>query len=350
MNHRHPPSRHHHRRRSGKLTVGGLFASALLVVFLLLFPVKESAPTPSEPSPAPSPASAPSSETDAVQIEAEIYSYPENEQQAETTSPSSNAPLTVHFIDVGQGDATLIESDGHYMLIDAGNNDKGTTVQLYLMQQGVTTLDYVIGTHPDADHIGGLDVIIYKFDCQNIFLPNVSHDTRTYEDVLQSIDDKGYSITHPSVGDTYTLGDASFTILAPNDDYGSDLNDWSIALLLENGAHRFLFSGDAGLSSEKDILANDMDISADVYKVAHHGSKTATSADFLSAISPSYAVISVGEDNSYGHPDAEVLNRLRAAGVQVFRTDEQGTITVTSDGGTLTWSCAPTESWQAGEH
>lgn len=339
MKNRRPPSRHHRHHR--KLTFGGLFASALLFVILLLFPAKESAP---------SPAPAPYADADAVQIEAEIYTNPENEQPTEFAPTSSTAPLTIHFIDVGQGDATLIESDGHYMLIDAGNNDKGTTVQLYLMQQGVTTLDYVIGTHPDADHIGGLDVVIYKFDCQNIFLPDVSHDTRTYEDVINAIGEKNYSITYPNVGDTYSLGDATFTILAPNDDYGTDLNDWSIALLLENGEHRFLFSGDAGLDAEEDILANGIDISADVYKVAHHGSKTATSADFLNAISPSYAVISVGAGNSYGHPDAEVLNQLRAAGVQVFRTDEQGTITVTSDGTALTWNCSPSESWKAGEN
>ena len=127
------------------------------------------------------------------------------------------------------------------------------------------------------------------------------------------------------------------------------MNSWSVGVLLQNGNHRFLFTGDAEEGAEQDILQNGIDISADVYKVAHHGSNTATSQAFLDAVHPTYAVISAGEGNSYGHPHAEVLNRLRAAGVSVFRTDEQGTIVASSDGTTLTWNMSPSESWQAGE-
>ena len=255
----------------------------------------------------------------------------------------------VHFIDVGQGDATLIKCDGHSMLIDAGNNDKGTLVQNYLQHQGVETLDYVIGTHPDADHIGGMDVVLYKFDCKTIIMPDVANNTRTYDDVVQTMKNKGYKTTYPVVGETYTIGGATFTIIAPNKEYGNDMNSWSVGVLLQNGNHRFLFTGDAEEGAEQDILQNGIDISADVYKVAHHGSNTATSQAFLDAVHPTYAVISAGEGNSYGHPHAEVLNRLRAAGVSVFRTDEQGTIVATSDGTTLTWNMSPSESWQAGE-
>ena len=122
------------------------------------------------------------------------------------------------------------------------------------------------------------------------------------------------------------------------------MNSWSVGVLLQNGNHRFLFTGDAEEGAEQDILQNGIDISADVYKVAHHGSNTATSQAFLDAVHPTYAVISAGEGNSYGHPHAEVLNRLRAAGVSVFRTDEQGTIVASSDGTTLTWNMSPSES------
>lgn len=265
------------------------------------------------------------------------------------TDSSSTGQMQVHFIDVGQGDATLIACDGHYMLIDAGNNDKGTTVQSYLMSQGVEKLDYVIGTHPDADHIGGLDVVIYKFDCDTIIMPDVANDTRTYDDVVQAMNSKGYQTTYPVVGETYTLGGATFTIVAPNADYGNDMNDWSVGVLVQNGNNRFLFTGDAEEKAEEDILNNGIDISADVYAAAHHGSKTATSQAFLDKVSPTYVVISAGEGNKYGHPHAEVLNRLRAAGISVFRTDEQGTIVATSDGNDITWNCSPSESWKAGE-
>lgn len=269
------------------------------------------------------------------------------ENDAEQAKTAGN--LEVHFIDVGQGDATLIKCDGHSMLIDAGNNDKGTLVQNYLQKQGIETLDYVIGTHPDADHIGGMDVVLYKFDCKTIIMPDVANNTRTYDDVVQTMKNKGYKTTYPVVGETYTIGGATFTIVAPNKEYGNDMNSWSVGVLLQNGNHRFLFTGDAEEGAEQDILQNGIDISADVYKVAHHGSNTATSQAFLDAVHPTYAVISAGEGNSYGHPHAEVLNRLRAAGVSVFRTDEQGTIVASSDGTTLTWNMSPSESWQAGE-
>ncbi len=267
----------------------------------------------------------------------------------ENTEETSTGELTIHFIDVGQGDATLIECDDKYMLIDAGNNDKGTLVQNYLVKQGVETLDYVIGTHPDADHVGGLDVAIYKFDCETIILPEAEKDTKTYEDVLLAIQSKGYEITTPVVGDTYTLGSAEFTIISPSENYDSNANDNSVGILLENGENKFLFVGDAEEEAEEDMVNSGINLMSDVYKVSHHGSKNATTDAFLEAVSPIYAVISVGEDNAYGHPTAEVLNKLRMSGIEVFRTDEQGTIVLTSDGKEITWNCSPSETWQAGE-
>ncbi len=266
----------------------------------------------------------------------------------EPETETLDSTLEVHYIDVGQGDATLITCNGHAMLIDAGNNDKGTAVQSYLMHQNVAALDYVIATHPDADHIGGLDVVITKFDCGTIFMTDDKKDTATYRDVIDAMDYRGYTKTTPVVGNTYTLGNATFTIVGPTK-LGVDSNGNSIAILLQHGNNRFYFEGDAEEQEEADILSTGIDISADVYKTGHHGSKTSTSDALLAAVHPQYAVISAGAGNKYGHPNAETLNKLRAGGVSVFRTDEQGTIVATSDGSAVTWNCSPSESWQAGE-
>jgi len=235
------------------------------------------------------------------------------------------------------------------MLIDAGNNNKGTAVQNYLTKQGIKNLDYVIGTHPDSDHIGGLDVVIYKFTCSTVIMPGITSKTATYRDVVDTMANKGYKNTLPVVGTTYTLGDATFTIIAPNKSYSKDTNNSSIGIKLTHGDNTFLFTGDAEDKAEDDILSNGIDISADVYQVPLHGSNTASSQDFLDTVQPTYAVISCGEDNSYGHPSSDTLSRLREMGVQVFRTDEQGTIIATSDGKTITWNCNPSVTWQAGE-
>ena len=152
----------------------------------------------------------------------------------------------------------------------------------------------------------------------------------------------------PKVGAEYSLGTAKFTILAPNDTYNNP-NDASIALLIQNGKNRFLFTGDAEEDAEQDILENGLDIAADVYKAGHHGSRTATSEEFFEAVSPSSAVISCGEDNSYGHPHAQTLNTFRMNGVKVYRTDEEGTIIAVSDGNKITFNVPESDTWQAGE-
>lgn len=257
--------------------------------------------------------------------------------------------LEVHFLDVGQGDATLIVCGEGAMLIDAGNNSWGDDVRDYLEYQGISDLDYVIGTHPDADHIGGLDTVIEAFDCGMVMMPDYEKDTKTYEEVIEVMDEKGLELTVPEAWSVYELGEAAFTVVAPIGEYGSNANDYSVGILLEHGDNRFLFTGDAEEESEQDMLASGMDLSADVFKTAHHGSSTANTEAFLEAVKPEYAVISCGEGNSYGHPHAETLNRLRAMGVQVFRTDEEGTIVASSDGSSITFNVPPSQSWQAGE-
>lgn len=275
---------------------------------------------------------------------------------ADTASPPSDTaalpdgsdPLRVYFLDVGQGDCTILTQGDSAMLIDAGDNDKGTAVQSYLEYLGIEELDYAVLTHPDADHIGGADVVLYKFDCDTILMPDAQTDTRTYDDVIQAMNAKGESAVHPAPGDVYEFGDACFTILAPVDDY-DDNNNNSIVLRLDHGDNSFLFTGDAENQAEEDILSTQADVDADVLKVGHHGSSTSTSDAFLAAVSPDYAVISCGEDNKYGHPHAETLNRLRENGITVYRTDEQGTIVAESNGQDITWSSAPSDSWQSGE-
>lgn len=263
---------------------------------------------------------------------------------------SAAAPdqMEVHFMDVGQGDATLVTCGGHAMLIDAGDDTKGTAIQSYLQKQKITRLDYLILTHPDADHIGGAPVVITKFKVGNVFVSNFEKDNKTYQKLIQSLDDKQIKALTPKVNSQYTLGTASITILAPTKTYDNP-NDSSISLLLKNGNRSFLFTGDAGEDAEKDILKTGADISADVYKVGHHGSRYSTSEDFFEAVDPFYAVISCGEGNSYGHPHAETLNTLRTSGVMVYRTDEAGTIIATTDGRSISFNVPASESWKAGE-
>ena len=268
----------------------------------------------------------------------------QNQESARETPPAqAQASLQVHFLDVGQGDATLITMGEHAMLIDAGNNYKGTAVQLYLKKQGVTRLDYIIGTHPDADHIGGLDVMITKFDCGMVMMPEVGRDNKTYLEVIDAMEYRGYHNTPPVVGNRYQLGEASFTIVSPSQSYGDAYNNYSVGVLLAFGNTRFLFVGDAEAAAEMDMLATGISLKADVLKVVIPAVLL-----FLDAVQPEHAVISCGADNDYGHPHASTLNKLRERKVSVYRTDEQGSIVITSDGENLTTNCSPSLSWKSG--
>lgn len=256
--------------------------------------------------------------------------------------------MEVHFIDVGQGDATLVMCGGHSMLIDAGDASEGTAIQNYLQKQKVKKLDYLVLTHPDADHIGGAPVIITKFEIDKVFVSNYEKDNKTYQKLIQALDNKRLKAITPEAGAKYSLGTAEITILAPNREYDNP-NDASVCLRINNGDNRFLFIGDAEEGAQEDILANQIDISADVYHAGHHGSRTSASEEFFKAVGPACAVISCGEGNSYGHPHAQTLNLFRSNGVNVFRTDEQGSIVATSDGKEITWNCSPSTTWTAGE-
>lgn len=262
---------------------------------------------------------------------------------------TSSFQMSVHFIDVGQGDSILIQCGGENMLIDAGTNESGSKIADYLNGLNITRLKYVIGTHPHEDHIGGLDDIIRSFDTDTIILPPIEHTTKTFEDVLDAIEDKSLTITLPKAGAQYLLGNAILTIIAPNDDYGDDLNNWSVGIKITNGKNSFVMAGDAGMISEYDMCENGIDLSADVLKLNHHGSKTSTSEQFLKAVHPWAAVISCGVNNSYGHPAASTLKKLQNFGCDVYRTDEQGTIIAVSDGTKITFNKSPSVSMTSGK-
>jgi len=257
--------------------------------------------------------------------------------------------MELHFLDVGQGDATLIVCDGESMLIDAGDEDKGTLVQNYLQKKGIRVLKYVIGTHPHADHIGGMDVILTKFDVEQLLIPNVKADTKAYDNLIQAANYKRINPRYPELGETYSLGSATFTILSSGkNDYGDNLNNCSLSILLTNGNDKMIFTGDAEEEAELSILDTGILISADFYHIGQHGSKTSSNQRFLDAINPTYALISCGSDNKYGHPHADTMNKLRQMGVKVYRTDEDGTIIATSSGYGITWDIPASNSWQVG--
>ena len=255
--------------------------------------------------------------------------------------------MEVHFIDVGQADSTLIKIGDHAMLVDCGVDAAGTKLQYYLKKQGIEKLDYLILTHPDSDHIGGADVIITKFDIDKVFMSPFTKDNNWYSDLMNALSYRGYSWSTPDVGSRYNLGDAEFTILGPNRTY-DDPNNSSIAFVLQYGENRFLFTGDASEEAESDILANGLDISADVYKLGHHGSSSASTEAFLEKISPRYVVISCASGNDYGHPHVETMDRLKKYSPQIYRTDEQGTIIAYSDGDIITWDHSPSTTWASG--
>ncbi|HHX57549.1 MAG TPA: MBL fold metallo-hydrolase, partial [Clostridiales bacterium] len=218
--------------------------------------------------------------------------------------------LSVHFINVGQGDCSLIISDGQTALIDAGEAEYGDTVVSYLNSQGIKKLDYVIVTHPHSDHMGGIATVLESFDVGKVIVPKVSDEmtptTKTYKVFLQTVQNEGLKLTQAKVGDVYNLGEASLELLAPNSDY-KDLNNYSIVSLLTYGENKFLFMGDAESKSEKEMLEKNLLTKVDVLKVGHHGSSTSSKKKFLEVVSPDYAVILCG-DNSYNHPHEDTVD------------------------------------------
>ena len=244
--------------------------------------------------------------------------------------------LVSHFIDVGQGDSEFIElPNGETMLIDAGVYDAGPVVTEYIKNLGYSKIDYLVATHPHADHIGGLRAVINEFEIGSVYMPKAETDTFSYEKLLTAIKNKGLKIKNTKAGTNIMKSDAyelSIDVLAPVGSKYESLNDYSVVIRISYKQRRFLYMGDAEALSEGEILKKYSDMQADVIKVGHHGSSTSSSQAFIDAVKAKYAIFSLGKDNDYHHPHQKVVDRWKKAGVTMYRTDERGTITISTDG------------------
>lgn len=249
----------------------------------------------------------------------------------------ADGELSVHFIDVGQGDSILILGPNCAVLIDAGERSAGSTVVQYLRDQRVTRLDLVIATHAHADHIGGLVEVLTEFAVAEVMDPGVAHTSRTFEDYLDIIEEKRIPFTEARAGMQRELGNGiRLDIFHPDEPLAASINNTSVVAVLRYGKTSFLFTGDAEAAAEGEILNRGYQSRVDVLKVGHHGSSSSSSLEFLQTFRPGIAVISLGTNNSYGHPHREAMERLDSIGAQVYRTDLHGTVVVTSDGSGIT--------------
>lgn len=246
----------------------------------------------------------------------------------------------VHYIDVGQGDCELIECDGKYMLIDAGENGHETEVINYLNSHKITKLDYVVASHHHSDHIGGLAEVFEEFEVDNVIMPRITKDqtptNSTYKAFTKALKASGAKVIEAKPGTIYDLGGGKVEILGPVTVDVEDLNSTSVVMRFDYGSNSFLFTGDAETDEEKSILANGANVDCDVLKVGHHGSTTSSGKKFLDAVSPSICVIPCGAGNDYGHPHKEIVERLKNYTDDTYRTDICGDIVITSDGVKLT--------------
>ena len=243
--------------------------------------------------------------------------------------------LVVHFLDIGQGDAAILQCGGQTLMIDGG--DKEGNQFLYSYMKGTMNLehlDYIIATHPHDDHVKGLATALVVCDVDIVYSPVTEYDGEGFLDFQKKLEERNAVITVPHRGDSFMLGSAIVTFLSePRPEW--DMNDQSLVVKVIFGNTSFLFTGDAAWDAEQDMLESGMDLSATVLKVGHHGSVTSSSQEFLTAVNPKYAIISVGQDNKYGHPADETILKLQRMRVSVFRTDQQGTIVFTSDGSNM---------------
>lgn len=262
------------------------------------------------------------------------------------TSPQKlSGELRVSFLDVGQGDSIFIElPNEETMLIDAGNPADASSITKYIQDAGYDEIDYVVATHPHGDHIGGMADIIKTFDIGSIYMPKAGNNTASFENLLDVIDEKGYEISTAKAGvNVLNDGNLNIDIIAPVESSYSDLNNYSAVIKLNYGSTSFLFMGDAEKLVENQITA---EVNADVIKVGHHGSEYSSGESFIEAVSPKYAVISVGVGNQYGHPSNETLKTLNSVGSTIYRTDLDGTIAFTSDGSNISIGKSPSYGYQ----
>ncbi len=266
----------------------------------------------------------------------ESYAVPEQKEQTQEVINTTDDQITIHFLDVDQADAIVIELiDNEVMVIDAGEAHDSDTVINYLQDLNYTNIDYLVGTHPHADHIGGLEDVINNFTVEKIYMPKVTTDTKTYENLLTTISNHNLKIT-TAKNDTIIIEEDNYKIeiLGPIQEY-NDLNNNSAVIKITYYNNSFLFMGDAEKESEEDLLNSGYDLDVDIVKVGHHGSDTSSTLEFISATTPEYAIISVGENNTYNLPKQDVILNWENIGTKVFRTDLDGNVVISSDGTTL---------------
>ena len=256
---------------------------------------------------------------------------PVPDTSASQTQADTDAAFQMHFIDVGQALSVLVECDGQYMLYDGGNVDDGSLIVSYLQNQGVEQLEYVFCSHAHEDHVGGLAAALAYFPANHVYSPVTDASTKCFKDFVKYTQQQGLQVEVPAVGTVWPLGGATIQLVGPVAQY-SDTNDTSLVLRIEYGSTSFLLTGDMEKTAESDLVASGANLRADVLQVGHHGSSTSTGYAFLNAVLPEMGVISCGANNKYGHPHEETLSILRDAGVDVYRTDLMGTITIASDG------------------
>ena len=254
-----------------------------------------------------------------------------------TTQPSAEQNFQMHFIDVGQALSVLVECDGQFMLYDGGNVDDGSLVVSYLQNQGVEELQYVFCSHAHEDHVGGLAAALAYFPANHVYSPVTEASTTCFKNFIKYTQQQGLQIEVPAVGTVWQLGSATIQLLGPLKQY-NDTNDTSLVLRIDYGSTSFLLTGDMESDAERDLVESGANLKADVLQVGHHGSSTSSSYIFMNAVLPEMGVISCGVNNKYGHPHEETLSILRDAGVDVYRTDLLGTITIGSDGANYTVS------------
>ena len=253
-----------------------------------------------------------------------------NYQDTAVTVPQGE--IWVHFIDVGQGDSILVQSADNAVLIDAGPTAAGQVIINYLVGLGIETLDYVVATHPHLDHIGGMPMVLDRFEVREMWMPDVAHDTDAFERLLDTIERNNLEITTIQAGANLSAGIIQMNAVAPVRSGYGNLNDYSIVLRMQHGQTSFLFTGDAETISENEMVASGVNLRSTVLNAGHHGSRTSSTDAFLDAVDPYFAVISAGADNQFNHPHTEVLERFYQRGIDVFRTDEMGTIVFFTDG------------------
>ena len=284
-----------------------------------------------------------SEQTEAVQAE----NVQEEAGSQDDQRGDSQKELSVTYLDVGQGNAVLVRQGDQAMLIDGGPRESSSFVVSYLEQQGIQKLDYVLISHFDEDHLAGAIGALYKFPVETLITADYETDSSIYDSYKEAVEEKGYVPVHPSLGDTFSLGSGSFRIISPVSYGHEDENQDSVGITLENGSDRFFIGGDIGLEGEKEILEAGVDIQADVMLMNHHGSHV--SREFFQAVNPSWAVISCGAGNSYGHPRQDTVELIQEFQVPLFRTDKQGTITAVSHGQGITFDQEPCNDYTPGD-